>query len=48
MKSSLMFVASLLASTSLAQESNGYTDAQARISLQLSESAYCGKDVYLT
>lgn len=44
-----MFTASLLVSSSLAQESNySYTDAQARISLQLSQDAYCGKEVYLT
>ena len=43
-----MFAASLLVSSSLAQESNGYTDAQARISLHLSQDAYCGKAVYLT
>lgn len=44
----MMFAASLLVSSSLAQESNGYTDAQARISLHLSQDAYCGKAVYLT
>lgn len=49
MKSSLMFTASLLASTSLAlEESNGYSDAQARISLQLSQDSYCGKAVYMS
>jgi hypothetical protein len=49
MKSSLLFAASLLVSSSLAQESNDYySDAQARISLQLSQDAYCGKAAYLS
>ena len=32
----------------LEQESNGYSDAQAKISLHLSQDAYCGKSAYLT
>lgn len=49
MKSTLFFAASMLASFSLAQESNDvYSDAQAHISLQLSQDAYCGSKAYLT
>ena len=49
MYKSIVFAASLLlANTSASEEVNGYSDAQARISLQLSQDAYCGKANYLT
>ena len=49
MHSSMVFAASLLLASVLAsQETNGYSDAQARISLQLSQDSYCGKAVYFS
>ena len=43
-----LFTTSLFAACATAQESNGYTKAEALISRQLSADAYCGKDATLT
>jgi hypothetical protein len=48
-----MFTGALLAASAIAQVPSGgysfsYTDAQAQISLELSQKAYCGKDAYMT